>query len=117
LDLKAAGLHTTPKGKEIIHKIHSQMNNNRLSTNSPDVNIDTVQLHNEVKNLLTQSTNHLNKGKSVDLVNERGELVMSFPSVYSCAKYLGINKYKVNQSLKLNKSIDLDNKVYYVRNR
>ena len=66
LDLKAAGLHTTPKGKEIIHKIHSQMNNNRLSTNSPDVNIDTVQLHNEVKNLLTQSTNHLNKGKSVD---------------------------------------------------
>ena len=42
---------------------------------------------------------------------------MSFPSVYSCAKYLGINKYKVNQSLKLNKSIDLDNKVYYVRNR
>jgi len=39
-----------------------------------------------------------------------------FFSVYSCAKYLGVNRYRVNQSLNFNKSIIFNNQVYYVRN-
>ena len=60
------------------------------------------------------------------LFNEKREFIMSFPLVYSCAKYLGVNKYRVNQSLKAagagslwnngrpNKSIVFNNQVYYV---
>jgi len=115
LDLKAAGLHNTSEGKELILKVSSQMNNNRLSTNKSDVNIDADKLHNEIKLLLAKSTDHTSKVNSVNLYLENGELVMSFPSIYSCAKFLDINKYRINKSLILNKPFNLDSKVYYVR--
>lgn len=117
LELKAAGLHKTPEGKEIILKLCSQMNNNRLSTNNSNIEyplVDRVQLHNEIQNLLTQSTSPLRKVKLVSLLDEKGELIKSFPSVYSCAKYLGVNKYKINKNL--NKSIVVNDTVYYIRN-
>jgi len=116
LDLKAAGLHTASEGKELILKIYSQMNNNRLSTKKSDVNVDVDKLHYEIKLLLAKSTDHTSKANSVNLHLENGELVMSFPSIYSCAKFLGVNKYRVSQSLTLNKPFNVDNKVYYVRN-
>jgi len=116
LDLKAAGLHTTAEGKELILKIYSQMNNNRLSTKTPDVIIDVDKLHNDIKLLLAKSIDHISKGNSVNLHLENGELVMSFPSIYSCAKFLDVNRYRVSQSLTLNKPVNVDNKVYYVRN-
>lgn len=115
LELKAAGLHNTPEGKQIILKVSSKMNNNRLSTNKSDVIIDRDTLHYEVKLLLAKITDHECKVNSVNLYLENGELVMSFPSIYSCAKFLGINKYRVNQSLIFNKSFNVGNKVYYVR--
>jgi len=115
LELKAAGLHTTSEGKQIIFKVFSQMNNNRLSTNKSDVKIDRDKLHYEVKLLLAKITDHESKVKSVNLYLENGELVMSFPSIYSCAKFLGINKYRVNKSLISNKPFNVDSKVYYVR--
>lgn len=117
LELKAAGLHKTPEGKDIILKLYSQMNKNRLSTNNSSVDyplVDRVQLHKDIENLLAQPTSPLSKVKYVDLLDERGELVKYFPSIYSCAKYLGVNKYKINQNL--NKSVNINNKVYYLRN-
>jgi hypothetical protein len=91
------------------------MNNNRLSTNKSDVNIDRDKLHYEVKLLLAKTTDHESKANSVNLYSENGELIMSFPSIYSCAKFLGINKYRVNKSLISNKPFNVDSKVYYVR--
>lgn len=67
LDLKAAGLHTTSQGKELILKIYSQMNNNRLSSKNSDVNIDVDKLHNEIKLLLAKSTDPTSKGNSIHL--------------------------------------------------
>lgn len=93
------------------------MNKNRLSTNTSSIEypfIDRVQLHKDIKNLLIQSTSPLSKVKPVNLLEEKGELIKSFPSVYSCAKYLGENKYKINKNL--NKSVNINNKVYYLRN-
>ena len=64
------------------------MNNNRLSTNNPNINsLSRTQLHNDVNNLLAQSlvgTPHKRKVKLVSLLDEKGELIQSFPSVYSC---------------------------------
>ena len=93
------------------------MNNNRLSTNNSNIEyplIDRVQLHNDIQNLLAQSTRPLRKVKLVSLLDEKGELIKSFPSVYSCAKYLGVNKYRINQNF--NKSIVVNDTVYYIRN-
>lgn len=92
------------------------MNNNRLSTNNSNTEyplIDRVQLHKDIQNLLAQSTRPLREVKLVSLLDEKGELIKSFPSVYSCAKYLGINKYRINQNL--NKSLVINGTAYYIR--
>lgn len=68
-----------------------------------------------IQSLLAEDSNI--KNKTLDLLNEKEVLLKSFPSVYSCAKFLGINKYRVNQSLKLNKSLIIEDRVYYVRER
>ena len=99
--MKTANLHKTDKGKEIIKNLYYQMNNNRLSTNSLKKNIDRVKLHSEMKSFLTQSV----KKGSIELwiyipETDYTELFMSFPSVYSCAKYLNVTRYTINQSLK-----------------
>ena len=91
------------------------MNNNRLSTKPQDVIVEVDKLYSEIKLLLAKSVDQGSKGKSVNLHLENGELVMSFPSIYSCAKFLDINKYRVSQSLTLNKAVNVDNKIYYVR--
>ena len=68
LELKAAGLHKVSEGKEMILKLHSQMNNNRLSTNNPNINsLSRTQLHNDIKNLLAQPLDHKRKVKLVNL--------------------------------------------------
>jgi hypothetical protein len=116
LYLKAQGHHLTLKGKEIILKIIAQMNNNRLSTNIVvGESIDRVQLYKDIRSLLAGDS--CIKNKTLDLLNEKEVLLKSFPSVYSCAKFLGVNKYRVNQCLKLNKSLIIEDRVYYVRER
>lgn len=119
LNLKAKGHHLTPKGKEIIFKILAQMNNNRLSTNIVEgKSIDRVQLYKSIRSLLAEGdTYSYVKNKSIDLLNEKEVLLKSFPSVYSCAKFLGVNKYRVNQSLKLNKMLIIEDRVFYVREK
>jgi hypothetical protein len=121
-NLKAKGHHLTPKGKKIIFKILAQMNNNRLSTNIVEgESIDRVQLYKSIRSLLAEGdTNSYVKNKSIDLLigtPEKEVLLKSFPSVYSCAKFLGVNKYRVNQSLKLNKMLIIEDRVFYVRER
>jgi hypothetical protein len=95
------------------------MNNNRLSTNIVEgESIDRVQLYKSIRSLLAEGdTNSYVKNKSIDLLNEKEVLLKSFPSVYSCAKFLGVNKYRVNQSLKLNKMLIIEDRVFYVRER
>jgi hypothetical protein len=117
LNLKDKGYHLIPEGKDIILKIIAQMNNNRLSTNIVEgESIDRVQLYKDIRNLLAVESDAKAK-KSLDLLDEKEVLLKSFPSVYSCAKFLGINRYRVNQSLKLNKLLMVEGRVYYVRER
>ena len=108
-------LHKTERGKELIENLYYQMNNYRLSTNLLKKNIDSVQLHNEINSLLTGI-----EKSSIELLiynpeTNNNKFLMSFPSVYSCAKYLNVTKYRINQGLKNNKSIIIDNKTYYVK--
>ena len=52
----------------MIIKLHSQMNNNRLSTNNPNINsLSRTPLHNDIKNLLAQPLDHKRKVKLVNL--------------------------------------------------
>ena len=52
----------------MIIKLHSQMNNNRLLTNNPNINsLSRTQLHNDIKNLLAQPLDHKRKVKLVNL--------------------------------------------------
>ena len=101
----------------MIIKPHSQMNNNRLSTNNPNINsLYRTQLHNDVNNLLAQSlvgTPHKRTVKLVSLLDEKGELIQSFPSVYSCAKYLNVNKYRINKNL--NGYVEVHGNIYFIR--
>ena len=114
LELKAAGLHKVSEGKEMIIKLHSQMNNNRLSTNNPNINsLSRTQLHNDINNLLAQPLDHKRKVKLVSLLDEGGELIQSFLSVYSCAKYLNVNKYRINKNL--NGSVYVHGKISFIR--
>jgi hypothetical protein len=117
LNLKDKGYHLIPEGKDIILKIIAQMNNNRMSTNIVEgESIDRVQLYKDIRNLLAVES-YAKAKKSLDLLDEKEVLLKSFPSVYSCAKFLGINRYRVNQSLKLNKLLMVEGRVYYVRER
>lgn len=114
LELKVAGLHKVSEGKEMILKLYSQMNNNRLSTNNPNINyLPRTQLHNDINNLLAQPLDQKRKVKLVSLLDEKGELIISFPSVYSCAKYINVNKYRINKNF--NKSININGKIYFIR--
>ncbi len=98
----------------MILKLYSQMNNNRLSTKNPNINsLSRTQLHNDINNLLAQPLDHKRKVKLVSLLDEKGELIKSFSSVYSCAKYLNVNKYRINKNF--NKSIDINGKIYFIR--
>jgi len=120
LNLKDKGHHLTPEGKDIILKIIAQMNNNRLSTNIVEgESIDRVQLYKDIRNLLAVES-YAKAKKSRNLLvgtPEKEVLLKSFPSVYSCAKFLGVNRYRVNQSFKLNKLLMVEGRVYYVRER
>lgn len=115
LEIKAAGLHLSPKGKEVIQKVISQMNNYRLSTNPNKINIDRNLLYSEIADLLAQPSIKGVAKRPVNLLNERGELFKSFPSIYSCAKFLGISKYKVNTAIELKKALIYNEKLYFVR--
>ena len=60
----------------MILKLHSQMNNNRLSTNNPNINsLSITQLHNDINNLLAKHLDHKRKVKLVSLLDEKGELI------------------------------------------
>lgn len=54
LELKAASLHLSPWGKQVILKVIAQMNNYRLSTNPNKINIDRNLLYSEITDLLAQ---------------------------------------------------------------
>ena len=115
LEIKAAGLHLSPQGKELVQKVISQMNNYRLSTNPNKTKIDRNLLYSEITDLLAQPSIDRVAKRPVNLINEKGVLFKSFPSVYGCAQFLGISKYKVNTAIKLNKALIYDEKLYFVR--
>lgn len=56
--------------------------------------------------------------RAVILINEQGELFKSFPSIYTCTKFLAISKYKVNRALEEKKAQIYDqNHIMYVKSR
>ena len=68
MNLKQNGQHFTQIGIEIIHKILSQMNNNRLSTNSKKVSVDRDALQLEVDKLLAAPSGARGPGKMVESI-------------------------------------------------
>jgi len=76
-----------------------------LSTNPNKTKIDRNLLYSEIADLLAQPSIDRVGKRPVNLINEKDELFKSFPSVYGCAQFLGISKYKVNTAIKLNKAI------------
>jgi hypothetical protein len=127
------GHHLTPKGKEIILKIISQMNSNRLSTNSTHVLVDRAQLDKditeilagpsnfeitasgEIKNIYSGRIMHQNVRKAVELINEEGEIFKSFDSVKQCAIFLNAALSSTYKQIKNNKPIYYENKIYFIK--
>jgi hypothetical protein len=115
------GFHYLPEGKDLIERILSQMNNNRLST-SKEPRVDRTLLYTEIDKLLSGTSNYeIKEGKKyikslgryvrheisikalgVQLVDsESGNILQTFSSFYDCSKFLGISRPTVsNRSLK-----------------
>lgn len=133
LSIKAMGHHLTPKGKEIILKIISQMNSNRLSTNSTHVLVDRAQLDKDITEILAGPSNfeitasgeikkiysgrimHQNVRKAVELINEEGEIFKSFDSVKQCAIFLNAALSSTYKQIKNNKPIYYENQIYFIK--
>jgi hypothetical protein len=99
-----------PEGLKIIKLIVSQMNNNRLSSNS-STKIDRESLYNEINRLLSGPSNYevkengsvfiksLNRSLSlkardkvsVEVQDENGNIINKFDSITSCAKFYDIS--------------------------
>lgn len=115
--LKQKGQHFTEIGINLINKILSQMNNNRLSTNSKKVSVDRDALQLEADKLLAAPSNleiredgriyikSLNKyysdrsNVSVSLLTENGSVVNTFESLAACSKFLNISPSTAGRKL------------------
>jgi hypothetical protein len=98
---------TCPEGSELIERICSQMNNNRLST-SGKPKIDRPALIADITNLLSKPSNYecdeegrkliISKGKyhtratqkGVEIIYPDGKVAKSFKSGSDCARFLAL---------------------------
>jgi hypothetical protein len=134
MNLKEKGQHFTKEGINVIHKILSQMNNSRLSTNSIKVEVDDgplLQL--EIDKLLAAPSNleikqdgrifikSLNKyysdrnSISVELHDEKGLVVNTFGSLADCAKFLSISPSVAGKRLLDKKPVLFNNKLFHIK--
>jgi hypothetical protein len=134
MNLKETGQHYTTEGYNVICKILSRMNNNRLSTNSLKVElVDGPLLQIEIDKLLAAPSNleikeegrifikSLNKyysdrsSLSVELHNEEGLVVNTFGSITDCAKFLSISRAVAGVRLHEKKPVLFNNKLFYIK--
>jgi hypothetical protein len=134
MNLKETGQHYTTEGYNVIRKILSRMNNNRLSTNSLKVElVDGPLLQLEIDKLLAAPSNleikeegrifikSLNKyysdrnSVSVELHNEEGLVVNTFGSITDCAKFLSISRAVAGVRLHEKKPVLFNNKLLYIK--
>ena len=128
LMLKEQGHHMSEQGVKLIDLILSQMNNNRLSTNSSQPAIDRALLLAEITKLLSGPSNfELRNGRKwiislnkyyhssrknicVVIKDENGNNLHSFDSLADCAKFLDLDPSTVSK--RINKGIPflLENK-------
>lgn len=130
--LKEQGHHLSKEGIELIDKILSQMNNNRLSTSGKPV-VDRTLLLAEIEQLLNGPSNfELRNGKKwiislnkyyhssrknicVFIQNEDGINIHSFDSIADCAKFLNVNPSTVSKRIIKNIPFLFDDKRVYIK--
>lgn len=118
--LKEKGFHFTPEGLSLIQLILNQMNNNRLSTNSEDNTLESRELLLlKIKELLAKPSNievkedgkifikSLNrysydntKAIAIQMTDETGLVIKTWPSLTSCAESLELSKSGIQKRLK-----------------
>jgi hypothetical protein len=136
LRLRQLGLQYLPEGLKIIKLIVSQMNNNRLSSNS-STKIDRESLYNEINRLLSGPSNYqvkengsvfiksLNRSLSlkardkvsVEVQDENGNIINKFGSITSCAKFYDISRSTTHRRLRNNEPVVvfIESKPFYVK--
>jgi len=136
LELKKLGLHYTEQGVTVINLILSQMNLNRLSTNTAKMSqIQLDSLQRDIVKLLTGPSNlevekdgrilikSLNKyytgsgSVKVELQDKNGLIVYTFGSISECAKFLDLAPGTVTTRLQKSMPVVVDNKELFVYKR
>ena len=131
-NLKQQGHQFTKEGLELIEKILSQMNKNRLST-SGMLAVDRTHLLFEVEKLLNGPSNfELKNGKKwiislnkyyhssrknicVFIQNKDGTNIHKFDSLADCAKFLNVDPTTVSKRITKNIPFLFDNKQVYIK--
>lgn len=135
LMLKEQGHHFSEQGVKLIDRILSQMNKNRLSTNTKVLksNEDRSSLLAEVKEMLNGPSNFeikngrkfivsLNKyykssrkNSNVDILDSKGNILHSFESLADCAAYLKVHPSTISKRIIHNIPFSLENEQVYVK--
>lgn len=134
-NIRNKGFHYLPEGKDLISRILSQMNNNRLSTSREKPVADRDLLLADIDKLLSRSSNFENmedgrifilsegrylkrgkgkeggKAKKVVLLSPEQTVIKTFKSLSDCAKFLGFPLSTVSYKLRKNQPIKFQNKL------
>ena len=132
LRLKEQGHHLTETGVKLIGLILSQMNNNRLSSNSSPP-VDRALLLDEINQLLSGPSNfELRNGRlwvislnkyyhsprsniCVVIQDENDNNLHSFNSIIDCAKFLDVHPTTITKRIKKSIPFLFENKRVYVK--
>jgi len=124
------GKHTTEAGRELIIKISKGMNNNRLTTNVDNKNIEIPE--NLIKEVLNLEDIHIKdkdglriKALSNTLINNQlfyilasGHKTIVFKGSKECADYFGVSVFTINNRLAKDKPLITDaNNLEFVLSR
>ena len=136
MEIKREGKHYMEEGIDLIHKIQSQMNNRRLSTENPDIDNSEAKralLQLEIDKLLSAPSNFevkedgrifiksLNKYYSnrdylaVELQDKDGNVISTFKTLTDCAKYLSMPRSSLDLKFKKKESISFKDKLLYIK--
>ena len=133
LMLKEQGHHLSEQGEKLINLILSQMNKNRLSTNSSQPIVDRNRLLEEVNKLLNGPSNiELRNGRkwiislkkyynssrkelSVVIVDENGKNLHTFDSLADCGKFLNVHPSTVSKRIIKSIPFLLENKQVFIK--
>jgi len=131
-NIQKSGLHLLPEGKELIKRILSQMNNNRLSTSGKPA-IDRDILMRDIAKLLSksnyvvkedgriwiisqnkylaQSSGSGGKRKGVALLSPEGTIIKTFYSLTECGNFLGVTRKTITNKLAKGQAVLFDERL------